>query len=285
MPDPITPNPQGSQVPGQSAQQPAGGQTLAVKPIDEFVAKKKLKSVDDIPKIYEETEASFHRTNQALQSAKQDIETQTGGQKTLDDKGKIIDNPNFHPGFIPQGQPGQYQPQGGYGQPETIYDAYSGAVITDPVTIQLIKNFPDPTQRQIAITNAVIMQNDKLQRDSYVSEQEVLNTPEAKGFENDVRSVMQALPLHQRADKKQWQDALLRVKGMKFDQMRQSAGQEGVENFLNKQGMQPLPEAPGGTGGVRLSPEDEKSFQWYQANQPGMFRDRAHFAQRLSNKR
>ena len=277
IPDPNATPPQ---APGQSAQQP-GAVTPPVtpKPIDAFVAKKGVKSLDDIPKMYEDTEASLHRTTQKFQTAKTEIEQGTNGQKTLDDNGKVIDNPNYQHSFQPQNQP-PYQP----GQPqEQVFDPYTGQLITDPIALQLARM--PIGQREAFLFNAFQDQREKQQQASYGAEQEVLNAPEAKGFENDVRTIMQALPLQMRADKKNWNDALLRAKGMKFDQMRQSASQEGVENFLNKQGMQPLPEAPGATTGARLTPEQEQSFQWYQANQPGMFKDRTHFLNRYSNKR
>ena len=273
MPDPIVTPPQ---APGQSVP-PAGTLPVTPKPIDAFVAKKGVKSLDDIPKMYEDTEASLHRTTQKFQTAKTEIEQGTNGQKTLDDNGKVIDNPNYQHSFQPQGQPQYQQPQ------EQVFDPYTGQLITDPIALQLARM--PIGQREAFLFNAFQDQREKQQQASYGAEQEVLNAPEAKGFENDVRAIMQALPLQMRADKKNWNDALLRAKGMKFDEMRKSASQEGVENFLNKSGIQGLPEAPGAVGGARLTPEQEQSFQWYQENSPGLFRDRTHFLSRYSNKR
>lgn len=286
MPDPITPNQegsQGSQGQGQSAQQGAGG--TQVKPIDAFVAKKGIKSLDDVPKMYEDTEASLHRTNQKLQTLKQQVEQNSQGSMTVDDNGNLIQSPGFQPQQgQPYGQPQQGQPsyQPGY-QQEQIYDPMLGTTINDPVLLQAAR-LPFG-QRELFFANVALEVRENQQRQSYTAEQEVLNAPEAKGFENDVRSVMNQLPLQHRADKKQWQDALLRVKGIKFDEMRKSAGQEGVENFLNKQSIQSMPAQSGGQQGAQLSQEQEQAYQWYVENQPGMFKDRQHFLSRYSNKR
>lgn len=276
----------GSQV-GQSPAQQAGASQPAVKPIDEFVAKKKIKNIDDIPKLYEEQEASFHRANQKLQTLKQQVEQNSQGSMTVDDNGNLIQNPSFQP---PQGTPGYgYQPQGGYqqnqpgSQQEQLYDPMLGTTINDPVLLQAAR-LPFG-QRELFFANVALEVRENQQRQSYTIEQEVLNAPEAKGFENDVRSVMNQLPLQHRADKKQWQDALLRVKGIKFDEMRKNAGQEGVENFLSKQSIQSMPAQGGGQQGAQLNQEQEQAYQWYVSNQPGMFKDRQHFLSRYSNKR
>jgi hypothetical protein len=283
MPDP-NPNPQGSQA-GQSPQAQPGAQLPVVKPIEEFVKKKGVKDINDIPKMYEDTEASFHREKQKLQTAKTEVEQQSQGQLTLDDNGKVIQNPGFQgvsygqpqqPGY---GQPNQ-QGQPGY-QQEVVYDPYTGQPLTDPVAIQLSRM--PLGAREVMITNAILEQREKQQQLSYSNDHEILNSPEAKGFETDVRNIMNALPLPMRADKKQWQDALLRVKGLQFDKMRQSAGQEGVENFLNKLNIQSLPETPG-QGGTRLSPDQQKQWDWYQTNQPEVFKgDVNKFLKRVSS--
>lgn len=273
MPDPnATPN----QAPGQS---PEGGAGQApVKPIDTFVQKKGIKSLDDIPKMYEDTEASLHRTTQKIQALKQQVEQNSQGSMTIDDNGNLIQSP----GFQPQSQPGYQQPYQPT-QAEPVYDPYTGQVISDPIALQLARM--PLGQREAFLFNAFQDQREKQQQASYQAENEILTAPEAKGFEGDVRQIMNALPLQMRADKKNWQEALLRAKGVKFDEMRKQASQEGVDNFLNKQGIQGLPEAPGASGGTRLSPDQETSFKWYQENQPGMFKDRAHFQKAYSNKR
>jgi len=88
---------------------------------------------------------------------------------------------------------------------------------------------------------------------------------------------MRSLPLAQRADKKSWEDALLRVKGMRYDQAIKNAGQQGVDQFLNKEGLQ-VPAGSGGEGSATtLTPDQEQVFRYYQQNMPGMFKDKSHF--------
>lgn len=277
-----TPNPNpnvGSQA-GQSPAQSGAGQQPAAKPIDTFVQKKGIKSIDDIPKMYEDTEASLHRTNQKIQNLKQQVEQNSNGSMTVDDNGNLIQNPSFQGQPNYQGQGGQ---QGGYQQQEVVYDPYTGQPLTDPVAIQLARM--PLGAREVTVFSALLDQREKQQSMSYQAEQKVLNSPDAKGFENDVRSVMNQLPLNKRADEKEWQDALLRVKGMKFEEMRKQAGQEGVDNFLNKQSFQSMPAQAGGQSGVQLTQEQEQAYKWYAENQPGMFKDRQHFLSRYSNKR
>jgi hypothetical protein len=96
----------------------------------------------------------------------------------------------------------------------------------------------------------------------------MLNTADAKGFEADVKKVMSQVPLQYRADKKVWEDALLRVKGMKFDEMRKDVGGQAVKDFLNTQSNQGLPNSGGGASGSSLSPEMESSFQEYRKRFP-----------------
>jgi hypothetical protein len=120
-------------------------------------------------------------------------------------------------------------------------------------------------------------QREKLQASTYQAEAEVLSKPEAKGFEDDVKKVMQNLPLPQRANKQAWEDALLRVKGMRYDQAIKSAGQQGVEEFINK-GSLHVPSGQGGEGGAAsLNAEQEQIYRYYQQNHPGMFKDKASF--------
>jgi len=250
---------------------------------DELMAKKGFKSNDDVAKSYQEAESTLNRTQNVFNTTKQQLEA---AGYTVDEKGNITAAPQGQPTVQPQPtqqpyqQPYQQMPQG-YQQPQVdpVYDPYTGNMLTDPVDIQLAQ-LP-PSQRIGAVVNLMTEQREQQSRQAFDAEQEVLNKPEAKGFEDDVRRVMTQVPLANRTKKESWEDALLKVKGMKYDDALKSAGQQGVEEFLNKDQHQQIPAGQGQTtGSVQLSPEEEKSYQWYAQNQPGMFKDRKHFAQR-----
>ena len=247
---------------------------------DTLVAKKGWKSNDDVAKSYEEAEASLGRS----QSAYNTTNHQLGPHGyTLDEKGNVV---TMQPGALPQDpnqiQPGVPQPgQQQYGQPQgdPVYDPYTGQQITNPVDMQLAQM--PLSQRSAVIFNAMADQREKQQSDAFTAENEVLNDPGAKGFENDVRKVMMQVPLASRIKKESWQDALLKVKGIKYDEALKSAGGQAVNDFLNKDQFQTIPSGPGaGDGTVRLNSEQEANFQWYQKNRPDMFKDRAHFLKR-----
>jgi hypothetical protein len=274
-----------NQNPNQQQAQPAGGAApegqpqgaqQQLDPMEALKQKKGWKSNEEVVRFAEETEKSFSRQQNITNKVKQQLES---AGYTIDDEGNVKTKEPAQPsGYPPQGQSGQYPPQG---QPqETIYDPYTGIPITDPLSLQLARM--PVGQREAFIVNAMLDQREKQSQMAFQADQEVLTKPEAKGFEEDVRKVMQALPLAQRADKKSWEDALLRVKGMRYDQAMKNAGQQGVEQFLNKEGIQ-MPTGSGGDGsGASLNSEQEQAFQWYAKNQPGLFKDRAHFL-RMNN--
>ena len=253
-------------------QVPPAGSTVPVTPpqptpYEELMKAKNFKSNDDVAKSYREAETELGRTKNAINTAKTQVEQQSQGSLTVDDKGNVIPKPGYTPqGGQHYGQPNApvYQPQSP--EQETIYDPYTGQVLSDPIQIQLARMLLG--QREMFITNAVIEQRDKLQLQSYNLESEVLSSPDAKGFEADVKKVMSQVPLQYRADKKVWEDALLRVKGMKFDEMRKDVGGQAVKDFLNTQSNQGLPNSGGGASGSSLSPEMESSFQEYRKRFP-----------------
>ncbi len=261
----------------------------AVSHFDNVMQKKGYKDNDAFAKSYEEVESSYNRSTTALNEAKKQLE---GAGYTMDDKGTITpiaqqpqapyqtpQQPGQYPPQYPpqyqQQQPGQYQP--GYQQPqEPIYDPYSGVELTDPLQRQLA--MMPVGQREAYIFNAMTQQREKMQGDAFTAETELMNKPEAKGFEQDVKSVMMSLPVEQRANKKNWDDALLRVKGMRYDQAMTDAGQQGVDAFINKTNAQGLPaNSAAGASNVKLTPEQDESYKFYQANHPNMFKDKAHF--------
>lgn len=268
------PNPAGGLPAGGGAPaQPQGTPPPAIDAMETLKQKKGWKSNDEVVKFAEEAEKSFSREQNRTNKVKQQLE---GAGYTIDDEGNVkpISQPAGIPGYPPQGQPGGYPPQG---QPpvEVVYDPYTGQPITDPIALQLIR-LP-PGHREAVVFNALLEQREKQQTAGYQVEAEVLSKPEAKGFENDVKAVMQQLPLAQRADKKQWEDALLRVKGMRYDQAVKNAGGQAIEGFINKEGIQ-VPVGTGGEGGgVTLDAEQEQIYRYYQQNHPGMFKDKVHF--------
>ena len=271
MPEPITPNPQGQGAAGGGQEPPAGAQTPPAQSIyKDLQVKKGFKSEEDLAKSYIEAEQSLGKHQNLNNKVKQQLES---AGYTIDDEGNVkpVGQPSGQPLTQPGGQPGGYP-----GQPvEQIYDPYTGQIITDPIAIQLARM--PLGMREATVVNAIIEQREKQQIGSYQAEAEVLSTPEAKGFEDDVRNVMRQVPLAQRANKQSWQDALLRVKGMRYDQAVKNAGQQGVEAFLNKEGIQ-IPEGSGGQQGVAtLTAEQEQVYRYYQQNYPGMFKDKAAF--------
>ena len=240
---------------------------------DELKAKKGWKDNDAVAKSYTEIESEAGRRQTIIDNAKKNLEAQG---VTLDDKGNLI-----YPTGQPYQQPTQQsygQPYGqpSYGQPEPVYDPYTGQQLTNPIDIQLAQ-LP-PSQRTAVVVNAIVEQREKFQSDAFINEQEILSKPEAKGFEEDVRKVMMQVPLQYRADKKQWENALLRVKGARYDSDRKNWSQQGVDEFINKEGNQNIGEpSTVGTGGVKLTTEQEQTWQYYKTNYPSMFKDKAHF--------
>lgn len=244
---------------------------------DNLMQKKGFADNNALAKSYGEAESTLGRTQSAQSTTKAQLEKYG---YSLDDKGNVVTQ-NGQP--IPAQQGGQQQPYPQQ-QPDTqeaFYDPYTNQQLTDPVDIQLAK-LP-PSQRISAVVNVMAQQREKMQGQSFDNEQEILNAPEAKGFENDVRSVMARLPLETRSKKESWSDALLKVKGAKYDEAMKNAGNQGVDEFINKAGVQPIPAAgagAGAAGNVKLTAEQEASFAYYKQNQPGMFRDKAHFLSR-----
>ena|SRR3990167_1188437 len=245
---------------------------------DTLIQKKGFKSNDDVARSYEEVERSYGKSKTSYDTTKKQLE-QHG--YSLDDNGNIIQvNPNAQPPV----RDNQYQQYGQPNQPyqqqqETIYDPYTGQVISNPIDMQLAQ-LP-LSQRTAVVVNAIIAQRDQFTTAANGFASEVLSKPEAKGFEEDVRKVMAQMPIEQRAKKESWEDALLRVKGMKYDEAMKNAGRQGVDNFLNKQNSQQIPGAPGAGDNVKLTEEQETTFKWYQQNKPGMFKDKAHFVKSL----
>lgn len=277
MPEPNTnPNPQdvnagGSAAPAGSQQQ---GQPAQPSVYNELKAKKGFKSEEDLARSYVEAETAYSKHQNITNKVKQQLES---AGYTIDDEG------NVRP--VSGGQAGQgggmsAGGQGGGNAQDVIYDPYTGMPITDPVALQLAK-LP-VGQREAFIFNAMLEKREQQQGLAFQADQEVLSKPEARGFEDDVRKVMQALPLHLRADKKEWEKALLQVKGARYDSDRKRWAEQGVNDFINREELQGPAGAGGSGGGARLTPDQEQSYQWYQKNQPGMFKDRAHFARALS---
>lgn len=275
MPDPIPPVIPAGQSP---ANNPPSGDVPTVPPsvFDELSAKKGWKNPEDMAKSYTESEKELSRKNNARDKIKRQLETQG---YTVDDDGNITQVEQRPPVYTPPGgQVPSYPSQGM--PPEPVYDPYTGQQITDPMTLQLLK-YP-PGQREAIIFNAMTEQREKQQNSAYQNDSEVLIKPEAKGFEDDVRKVMMQKPLQVRADKKSWEEALLQVKGARYDQDMRNRSQQGVEDFINKESIQTPAGAPAGGGpggGANLSAEQENTYRWYAQNRPGMFKDRKHFLQ------
>jgi hypothetical protein len=274
MPEPIQ-NPAGQGGAAGGEGMPPAGTPPQPSIYKDLQAKKGFKSEEDLAKSYVEAEQSLGKHQNITNKVKQQLESQG---YTIDDEG------NVKPMGQPAGQPPNYPPQGGYppqGQPqETIYDPYTGTPITDPIALQLARM--PVGHREMFIVNAMLEQREKQQRDAYQADTDVLSRPEAKGFEEDVRKVMQALPLQERAKKQSWEDALWRVIGMRYHQDKKNFAQQGVEQFINKDNLQRPDGSGAGGGGAGLSPDQEQQYQWYAKNQPGLFKDRADF-QRASS--
>lgn len=271
MPDNQAPTP--DQGAGQA---PAGtGQTpppATPSKYEQLAAKKGFKSHDDLATSYEALEPELGRSKTAIDKAKKQLES---AGYTMDDDGTIKPKE--------QGQPyqalGQYQQQ----TPD-IYDPYTGQVIADPIARQLA-GMP-LGQREAYIFNAMQDQRDKQTSASYQADSEVTSKPEAKGFEDDLRKAMNSKPLAQRADKAIWEQTLWQVKGQRYDTDLKNASAMGVDNFLNKASTQGLSTTGGtDTTGVRLNPDQEQQFRWYQQNKPGLFKDRKQFSEALSSSR
>lgn len=266
MPEPnLTPNPQGN-----AAAQPIDNPTYK-----DLQQKKGIKSEEDLAKIYVDAEKELGRHQNVTSKVKKQLE---GAGYTIDDEGNV--KPLDQPPTYGAGQQPYQQPNAGNQPQETIYDPYTGQPITDPIALQLARM--PVGHREAFVFNAMLEQREKQQTASYQAESEVLSKPEAKGFEDDVRKVMQQLPLVQRANKQSWEDALLRVKGMRYDQAIKNAGEQGVNQFINRASIQTPEGSSGGGQGAGLTQEQEEHYQWYVKNKPGLFKDRAHFAKRLS---
>jgi len=275
MPEPIqNPAGQGGAAGGQG--EPPAGTPPQPSIYSDLKTKKGFKDEEALAKSYIEAEQSLGKHQNITSKVKQQLES---AGYTIDDDG------NIKQAGQPAGQPSGYPPAGypqqsGYGQPagqpaETVYDPYTGQPITDPIALQLAKM--PVGHREAFIVNAMLEQREKLQTASYTAESEIMAKPETKGFEDDVRKVMQQLPLQHRANKQTWEDALLRVKGMRYDAAMKNAGQQGVDQFINREVIQ-VPAGSGGAGsGASLSQDQEQTYQWYAKNQPGLFKDRGHF--------
>ena len=274
-------NPNPNPIPG-TEQAPVENQQQQPNAFDELRTKKGFKDNDSFAKSYTEMESTHGRTQNAFNSAKQQVETNSQGAYTLDEKGTISLTDKGQQMQYQQQQLGNYQQQqpGQYAQPaaEPIYDPYTNQPITDPVAAQLARM--PLGQREVTIFTAMAEQREKQNQASYANETEMLNSPEAKGFEGDVKKVMMQLPLAHRANKQVWQQTLLQVKGAKYDDAMKNANQQGVDNFLNKTSNQSLPQASASSAssGSSLSPAMEQQYQLYQRNQPGTFKNREEFA-------
>ena len=250
---------------------------------EDLATKKGFKTQDDFASNYTELETDRGRQVTKLDTINKQLEA--GGYQ-MDETGKITPKQGAMPTGNQQPQQQQYYDQGGnpiqaqvQPQQDTFYDL-NNLPITNQIDRQLAQM---PVSQRIGyVVNAMADQRDKLNRDSFAADTEVLSKPEAKGFESDVRAVMQQVPIAQRATKQAWEDALLKVKGMKFDQMQKDAGAQGVEEFINKANIQNAPASSGGGKTTRLDAEQEKTFQFYESNHPGMFKDRAHFLTRCN---
>lgn len=285
---PVTP-PEGGQLPVTPPEGAPPEATLAQPSIyNDLATKKGFKSQDDFAKNYTELESDRSRKDNALNQLRQTVETNSGGANTIDDKGNVVSTGQpAQPQAQPQG--GYGQPQGQYGQPQgqEVWDEQQQKYVTDPIEVNFARNNTPMYHRQAMIAQAVISQNEALQRKSFENDTAVLSTPEAKGFEDDVRKYMQTQPANVKANKQSWETALKIVKGTKFDELKKTMGQEAVDKFLNKASVQPVPSAGGGAavGGVSLTPDQERTFQWYVANQPTMFKDRKDFSDSLGRNR
>lgn len=279
--EPIKPNPQGQNDVPVEGQQPASGTPQKSK-FQEIKEKKNFQTEDDLANAYESAEKTTQRTLGALSKAKKQLES--AGYTLNEEDGTIVplesgtQIPNVHQQQSPisYGQPNYPQQQQ---QQDVIYDPYTGQPIVDPMARQLA-SLP-LGQREFYVFNAFQEQREKQQSAAYQADTEILSKTEAKGFEEEVRRNMITKPLAYRANKQAWQDELLKVKGARYDQDRKNWEANGVESFLNKETTQPFSGAIGGAdnSGVRLNPEQEEQFRFYQKTQPGTFKDRKEFLQ------
>ena len=92
---------------------------------------------------------------------------------------------------------------------------------------------------------------------------------------------MMTQPIQSRAFAKSYENALLIVKGQKYNDAVRVAGEEAIKRMgeagsanLNFGGGAP---STGGEG-PKLTEEQEKVWAYYQKNQPNRFKDKAEFA-------
>lgn len=270
MPDLIQ-NPDPNQ-PGGSQGQPQPAPIPQPSVFESFVQKKGFKSNDDVVKSYEEVEKSYTRSTTAIDKAKKQLEAHG---YTINDEGDVVQATTNQQ---PYQQPYEQQPY--QQQQEQIYDPYTGQVINNPIDLQLSR-LP-LAQRTAVVVNAILNQRDTFMTEAGKAMAEVLSRSEARGFEEDVKSVMNKLPLEMRVKKEHWEDALLKVKGMKYDEALKNAGAQGVDSFLNKSKIQPISGMPGKGDNIKLSEEQEKTWNWYQNNRKDMFKDKEHFLKSYS---
>lgn len=239
----------------------------------DLAAKKGWKDTDAAAKSYTEIESTYGKTQNAFNQAKQNLESQSQGMYTLDEKGSLVQtdigkNAQANQQLQP-GQPGAYDTA-------PMYDPYTNQPITDPTQLQLAKM--PLGYREAMIFNAMAEQRENLSRSAFQNENEILARDDVKGFEKDIRTVMMQLPLQERGKKETWEKTILQVKGARYDQDKKSFQEQGVDNFLNKSQVQPLPASAGSPkSGASLPPDLEKQFRMYESQRPGLFKDRADF--------
>ena len=139
-------------------------------------------------------------------------------------------------------------------------------------------------QREFVVANAIAEQREKQQGLAYQADTEILSKPEAKGFEDEVRKAMMQKPLAVRADKAAWEQKLYVTIGKRHPQLMKDAAAQGVDDFINKENIQPLPAGGGApdASGVKLDSTQEQQYRFYQQTRPGLFKDRKHFQQATS---
>ena len=258
--DPNTPAPGAGAAPAAPA-----GAPVTLSKYETLAQKKGFKTQDDLAGSYESLEQEHSRKTNVIDKTKKQLEA---AGYTLNDDGTIeqVAQPPAYPqgGGYPQGQP----------QGETVYDPYTGQPLSDPIAIQLARM--PLGQREAFLFNAMQDQREKQQSASYQADAEILAKPEAKGFEDDVRKAMLQKPLALRADKKEWQRTLMEVKGARYDTDSKNWRAQGAEDFINKEGIQPIPSQGGAdNSGVQLSAEQEQQYRYYQKQ--GTFKTRAEF--------
>ena len=251
------PTPQGGQAPEEQNQE----EQNQASAYQELKAKKGFKDDDSVAKSYNEVEQSYGRTQNAFNTARQNIEAQSQGNYTLDDKGAMVPTEQGKQAQQNQ-QYGNQQNNQQYQQQDPVFDPYTGKEVTDPVALQLAR-LP-LGQREAYLFNAMAEQREQQQSSAYSHETEILSSESAKGFEQDVKKVMMQMPLTQRSDKGNWERALLQVKGARYDTDKSNWGQQANEGLLNKMGNQGLPQgSPGGSKGSSLPAHIEAQYQQY----------------------